>query len=543
MGVRFLGCILSDRRSVALGEGLSRIYDESGIDAVRMRLDLVRLSGFRKANALIGEAFKCSVSARRKATDLGAIAQSICQDPIVRKRVGFLLWKTGAIERPLEILESLDSGIFSPEDAKRLVDMREDYDFWRSGFFVVPDGVGPGKQRVPNRWMYVASQSYPLHTNGYTIRSDEIVSTLREMGVPVDAVTRPGYPWDRGGSTFVVGNNQPSDPWIHLSHPSTVVSMRRYFEEGSAALDRLMRDRASTGVWAASDAESAMPALLAARKNGLFFVYEMRGLWEWSNASNDPDYAETERFRMKMDMERRVARASDRVMVISRALAAEVASWGVDPSRIMVLPNCIRSCPEVKRKLFKPSDGLILGYAGSSAAYEGLDDLLRVLALVRDTSRLVRLRLWIDARAKSGLLPVVEVLGLTGSVEFRDRCLPDRMPDELSAVDAVVLPRRDTPVTRIIPPLKLVQAMALGLPVVAPRLPVICEEVIDGETGLLFDPGSSASLQDRICQLHDTPDLAVRLGLNAHRQVLNSRLWRSFLTDCFLLMNDRTDDE
>jgi beta-1,4-mannosyltransferase len=48
-------------------------------------------------------------------------------------------------------------------------------------------------------------------------------------------------------------------------------------------------------------------------------------------------------------------------------------------------------------------------------------------------------------------------------------------------------------------------AMSLGQPVIAPRFPTLQDLVVDGENGLLFEPGSETSLTDalrRACQLH-----------------------------------------
>ncbi|HEY6057371.1 MAG TPA: glycosyltransferase family 4 protein, partial [Candidatus Limnocylindrales bacterium] len=61
-------------------------------------------------------------------------------------------------------------------------------------------------------------------------------------------------------------------------------------------------------------------------------------------------------------------------------------------------------------------------------------------------------------------------------------------------------------------PLVVVEAMVAGLPVVASRVGGTPEAVVDGETGLLVDPGDVLATRAAIRRLLDDPDLARRMG-------------------------------
>lgn len=65
----------------------------------------------------------------------------------------------------------------------------------------------------------------------------------------------------------------------------------------------------------------------------------------------------------------------------------------------------------------------------------------------------------------------------------------------------------------------LLEAMAFEVPVVASRLAAIPEVVVDGETGLLAEPGNSGELADRIARLLQDRSLAGSLAANARRVV------------------------
>lgn len=65
----------------------------------------------------------------------------------------------------------------------------------------------------------------------------------------------------------------------------------------------------------------------------------------------------------------------------------------------------------------------------------------------------------------------------------------------------------------------VIEAMASGLPVIASRIGGLTDLVVDGETGLLVQPGNPLALQQAIEQLLASPDLRCRMGQAALRKV------------------------
>jgi len=63
-----------------------------------------------------------------------------------------------------------------------------------------------------------------------------------------------------------------------------------------------------------------------------------------------------------------------------------------------------------------------------------------------------------------------------------------------------------------------IEMAASGLPVVASRLHGLPEAVLDGQTGLLFEPGNAKELADCIERLLDHPALASELGQHGRRR-------------------------
>jgi glycosyltransferase involved in cell wall biosynthesis len=65
----------------------------------------------------------------------------------------------------------------------------------------------------------------------------------------------------------------------------------------------------------------------------------------------------------------------------------------------------------------------------------------------------------------------------------------------------------------------LLEAMAMGLPIVASRTGGILEVATDGSDALLVPPGDAGALADAIVRLHADPSLARRLGSRAQQTV------------------------
>ena len=81
----------------------------------------------------------------------------------------------------------------------------------------------------------------------------------------------------------------------------------------------------------------------------------------------------------------------------------------------------------------------------------------------------------------------------------------------MARVEALILPSiwyEQFPVT-------LVEALASGLPVIASRLGALAELVDDGVTGLLFDPGNSLDLAEKMAWAKKNPEKMLEMGRNA----------------------------
>jgi glycosyltransferase involved in cell wall biosynthesis len=89
----------------------------------------------------------------------------------------------------------------------------------------------------------------------------------------------------------------------------------------------------------------------------------------------------------------------------------------------------------------------------------------------------------------------------------------------------MVYPRRDMRLTRLVTPMKPLEAMALGRLVAASDIGGHRELIRNGETGVLFEAGSPDALSRTLFELLDAPERWPELRNAGRRYVESERTW------------------
>lgn len=143
-------------------------------------------------------------------------------------------------------------------------------------------------------------------------------------------------------------------------------------------------------------------------------------------------------------------------------------------------------------------------------------------ALARGGAELDRIELDLigDGFLRQELAAEAERLGLSARVRFHGERTEREVAKMLEGADLFVLPSVIEPSgdTEGIP-VALMEAMAVGLPVVASRLSGVPELVRDGVTGLLADPGDARGLARRLADLLADPESAMTRARSARALV------------------------
>jgi colanic acid/amylovoran biosynthesis glycosyltransferase len=147
---------------------------------------------------------------------------------------------------------------------------------------------------------------------------------------------------------------------------------------------------------------------------------------------------------------------------------------------------------------------------------KGQDILIRAVARLRDSGRDVRLTAVGSGPESAALKSLVRDLGLDGAVEFPGSLSEDEVIKRLRPADAFVLASSSD--TR---PVVLMEAMALGLPVIGADAGGIPEIITPEWDGLLVPAEDEVVLAAAVARLMDDPELRERLARNARQTVVH----------------------
>ena len=281
-----------------------------------------------------------------------------------------------------------------------------------------------------------------------------------------------------------------------------------------------------------------LPALKAARKLGVPFVYEMRGMWEETAVANGRWIRNGPAYRRFQKFETKVLRKADAVVCISQTLKQEAISRGVEEAKITVVTNEVESdIAENNTKgetyensvttLNRGKSTRVIGYIGSLREMEGVDLTAQAVARLKSDGHDVRLFVLTSQAGQIELKQYCDSLGLDDDAVIVGPVPHEQVGPFYDLIDIFVVSRPDTRVTRIVTPLKPFEAMAMGKAVIASKLPALEEIIEDGKTGLLYQPENIDSLCNAISACLKEDGLTENLGHNAKEWVMNNRTWNS----------------
>lgn len=178
-------------------------------------------------------------------------------------------------------------------------------------------------------------------------------------------------------------------------------------------------------------------------------------------------------------------------------------SAGFRPACIDVFPNMI----DLPEEMADPRKGHYAAFAGRISPEKGVETMISAAALLPDVLFSIAGSGPLLARSQRRSLPNIRFRGLLASPE---------LSEFFSKARFLVVPSRCYEMC----PTVILEAMAMGLPVIASRIGGLPEIVQDGVSGLLFEPGDAEDLARKVRVLWDNPELCRKLGLTGRDWVV-----------------------
>jgi glycosyltransferase involved in cell wall biosynthesis len=197
-----------------------------------------------------------------------------------------------------------------------------------------------------------------------------------------------------------------------------------------------------------------------------------------------------------------VLRAAARVVVFTAEQRSAVsARYSIDPARIAVIPNGVEETFFYSgQRLLRAKPRLL--FVGRLAGHKNLPLLLRALAGVSERFETTLVG---DGKLEAKLRELAASLELQ-NVRFHGRADGDELRNLYRNADIFVLPSEREGM-----PLVLLEALAMGLPVVATDIPGSRDVIVDGINGVLVPPDDATALRKAL--------LSVATDLDGYRRM------------------------
>jgi glycosyltransferase involved in cell wall biosynthesis len=210
-----------------------------------------------------------------------------------------------------------------------------------------------------------------------------------------------------------------------------------------------------------------------------------------------------------------VLRKADRVVVFTEEQRSALsAKYRIDPERVVVIPNGVEDAfyyPDERVPQAKPR----LLFVGRLSNQKNLPLLLHALAGVSDRFETTIVG---DGELEAQLKELSVGLNLQ-NVRFYGRADGDELRNLYRNADIFVLPSEREGM-----PLVLLEALAMGLPVVATDIPGTRDVIHDGVNGRLVALGDAAALREALFSVTSSPETYRRMS-EASRKFAHQYSW------------------
>ena len=220
---------------------------------------------------------------------------------------------------------------------------------------------------------------------------------------------------------------------------------------------------------------------------------------------------------------------SDALICPSNVTRDYIASLGLNRKLVTVIPNGV-SASDFSASPLPARDGRVpvLLYIGTLADWQGLDIVIKALPKILEQHPV---RLHIVGRGRSRqrkiLSKQIRKLGIEEHVIVQPAVPHHEIPALIAEADICVAPLglNDRNVTQGACPIKVLEYMAAGRPLLASNMPIVRELVREDIDALLFSPNDPDDLVRQVITLLNDFELSKRLAQSASERVLTKFTW------------------
>jgi len=214
------------------------------------------------------------------------------------------------------------------------------------------------------------------------------------------------------------------------------------------------------------------------------------------------------------------------IVTPSHTTSSCLQSRGVPASKLNVVPNGAHVPLRHPRRTDLPDSYFV--YVGALQPWQGLPDLFRALRYLDDVPLPLVICCGHAQHLAKPLQAFADQLGVTNKIMWLYECTRDEVDQVLQHALFSVAPLTECSrnVEQGCAPLKVIESMANGTPVIASRVPPILEIMTHQVDGILCRPGRPADLARNIRLAFEDPKGTASLGVAAKHRIDSQFTWK-----------------
>lgn len=295
-------------------------------------------------------------------------------------------------------------------------------------------------------------------------------------------------------------------------------------------LARLCRDL-NVDIWHAHDHKTDFLGLLLRRMHPMKLMTTIHG---WTN--------DTARVRLYYHLDQWAIRRYDRVIAVSHPLLEHCRAHGVDDQRLRYVANAIEpddyrrttDIPTARAKLKMDPDPFAILMVGRLSEEKGVDRAIHTVARLRRQQEPVVLHLVGDGPERNRLEAQARGLGIAHAVHFWGWQADPKPLYEMA--NLLLLTSHTEGLPNVV-----FEAMALGVAVAATDVGGVCQQLDQGNCGLLLKPEREANWPNQIAELIHNHSQRMFFTRQAGKRVVDHYSFKHRMAKIFSIYDDLLD--
>ena len=219
--------------------------------------------------------------------------------------------------------------------------------------------------------------------------------------------------------------------------------------------------------------------------------------------------------RLINKIENKIIHFDDKIICISNYVKDYLKEAGIPDHKLEVIYNGLDL--SIYEKLIRiPQKKFTIGTVGRLDTQKGIDTLLYSFKKVLSQNKSIKLEIIGEGPLKEDYMNLSNELGLSQDVDFLGYLRPKEVREQMRRWDLFVLASRWEGFGMV-----LIEASAMGIPLVATNVEAIPEIIVDGENGFLVSPDNDEELYEKIMLFLSGDINNAEMGRNARAKVFS----------------------